>query len=529
MKKNIFISLFVLFTLQVMAQEKGSYLSLSGGGGIAGIKYDMQGVNFATPKCELKYGSQFGLGYSYYFNKYIGISTGIGFAQYRTNAKLLGDFQTDKYLVLGNYTDNDFAGNVKDYELRVRTRNWVEEQTVNYIQFPLTLNLQKKFGEKEHFGLYFAAGASFQLLGSAYYALYDGVNADDSKLHISGYYKEKNLELGALGAPDVSQHGFGAIHNPGEVLNMNNQGKLNLKFNVSLIGEAGFLFSLNRRVDISLGAFMDYGLLNINNKQKESFPLFTGPETDYVSLAENNNVGKGITYNSVTSSEYVDKIRTLSYGGKAGIRIKLGKLSSRENSKTLAQEPVLREKCRDTVYIVEKQIVEKQQVSVDSIMKQVAEKVEQMSQMSKISPKDVTTPEKPTLSEQKLDFYPGVYPEEETNQLFEPVYFDLNKSSLNPESIKNLDKKVSILKKYPDIQLIIFGNTCDIGNDSYNFQLGYKRAEVARDYMLSKGISKDRLKISTMSKFEPQLPNTNEENRTHNRRDDFKPVFPQKR
>jgi outer membrane protein OmpA-like peptidoglycan-associated protein len=364
-----------------------------------------------------------------------------------------------------------------------------------------------------------AVGAKFHLPASAWYAVSDGKNQDDSKLHISGFYEKKNLELGALGAPDVSQYGFGAIHNPSEVLSAYNNGKLNMKYNVSLIGEAGFLFSLSRRVDISLGAFVDYGLLNINNKGKESTPLFLGPESDYVSQANNGNVGKGITYNSVTYTEYVNHINTISYGGKVGVRVKLGKLSQKQNveqqhAREIIQKPAM---IHDTVYIIEKQ-----SVNIDSLVKKMKEAIGDVDKKTT----EVVAHKKIEKEEEKLDYYPGVYPEEETNLLFEPIYFDLNKSSLNPESIKNLDKKVSILKKYRDIQLIIFGNTCDIGNDPYNFQLGYKRAEAAKNYMVNKGIAKERLQISTMSKFDPELPNINEENRTHNRRDDFKPIFP---
>ncbi|MDR0206746.1 MAG: OmpA family protein [Bacteroidales bacterium] len=517
MKKNIILSLLILLSIKTWSQEKGSYLTISGGMGPSGINYKMTKVNFATPDCELKLGGQAGIGYSYYFTKHIGISTGIFFSHYRTNGKLMGDFISDKYLVLGNYTDDDFPGNVKEYEVRVRTKNWVEKQSVKFMEIPLTLNLQKKFGEKEYFGLYLAVGAKLQIPVSAKYSVVDGDNSEDSKFHVSGYYEKKNLELGALGAPDVSQYGFGAIYNPSQVLT-NANGNLNLKWNLSLIAEAGFLISLSKRIDISLGAFIDYGLLNINNKN-ESVQLFNGPKSDYVALAENNNVGKGISYNSITKTEYVNEINTISYGGKVGIRIKLGKLAPKLHTvNDLPKELIpLTQIIRDTVYIVEKQ-----NINMDSIVQKVTDAV---NLIAKLTPEEIQSmnalPE-----EEKLDYYPGVYPDEEMKLLFEPIYFDLNKSNLKPESIKNLDRKISILKKYKDIKLIIFGNTCDIGNDPYNFQLGYKRAESARDYLLSGGITKERLQISTMSKFEPELPNTNEENRMHNRRDDFKPIFP---
>jgi outer membrane protein OmpA-like peptidoglycan-associated protein len=512
MKKNILLSLLIFLTVQVMSQEKGSYLTLSGGIGPTGFKYNMTNVVFADPKCEIKLGGQAGIGYSYYFTKHIGISIGAGFSHYRTHAKLMGAFSEQHPLVLNTYTDNDFDPNhVSDYELRVRTQNWVEYQSGKFVEIPITLNLQKKFGESESFGLYLAVGAKLQFPFATKYSIVDGENPDQSKLNVSGYYEEKNLELGGLGAPDLSQHGFGKIHNPSKVLT-NANGKLDHKMNLSLIAEGGFLISLNRRVDLTLGAFVDYGVRNIR-KTQEALPLFSGPETDYVAMAENYNVGKGITYNSVTNSEYVNKVNTISYGGKVGLRIKLGKLSSKEKEQP---QPLFFPQSKDTVYVKVHE-----NTSVDSLLMDVLKALEQ-------TPKEIHEVIKTEPVEEVLDYYPDMYPDEEMHIMFDPIYFDLNKSDLKPESINNLNKKVEILKRYPEIKLIIFGNTCDIGNDSYNFKLGYKRAEIAKDYLLSRGISADRLQISTQAKFDPELPNTSETNRTHNRRDDFKPIFPKK-
>jgi outer membrane protein OmpA-like peptidoglycan-associated protein len=113
--------------------------------------------------------------------------------------------------------------------------------------------------------------------------------------------------------------------------------------------------------------------------------------------------------------------------------------------------------------------------------------------------------------------------------LLEPIYFDLNKYFIRTESMEILNKKVGVMNNHTDIKLVIFGNTCDIGKDDYNYVLGEKRAESARKYLMSKGIAQERMIIRTLSRFEPELPNTDEFNRSHNRRDDFRPLFPKKR
>ena len=514
MKKNIITLLLIVISMQLSAQEKGSYLTISGGIGPSGIKYKMTNVNFANPKCELKLGGHATLGYSYFFTKHIGLSIGLGMAHYRTNGKLMGDFSQEHPFVLGNYTDNDWSPHVTDYELRVRTKDWVEYQSVKLLEIPLMVNLRKKFGEKENFGLYLNAGVKFQIPVSTRYAVKDGKNGDDTKLNVSGYYEEKNLELGGLGAPDLSQHGFGQIYNPSERLT-NANGKLNMKFNISLAGEAGILISLSRRVDLSLGAFIDYGLLDMK-KDKKSAAIFTGTE-DYVAGAQNYNVGKGITYNSITKSEYVNKVTSISYGAKVGLCVKLGKLSQKESAQP-QPEPQPQLYIRDTIYLNAKQ------PNNDSILNKVMNRLDSILENRTITPQQETK----TAYDEPLDFHKGVYPDEEMNILFKSIYFDLDKSFLRPASVTDLDNKIKILKKYPEIKLLIFGQTCDIGNDAYNFTLGFKRAEAVKNYLIGKGIDGSRLEISTMSRFEPEMPNTSEQNRTHNRRADFKPIFPRK-
>jgi len=522
MKKNILLSLLILFSISAMSQEKGLYLSISGGLGPTGYKYNIKGVNnFATPKNQLLLGGQAGIGVSYYFTKHFGISSGIGVSHYRSYGKLLGNFEDFseeiiadkktndyKHFNLDKYTDNDpFDGHVTEYNLRVRTQNWTEYQSGKFLEIPLLLNLQKKFGEKEGFGIYLGLGAKFQIPLKAEYSIKDEVRGiQASELNVYGYYADRELYLGRYDHPDLSQHGFGIIKNPGEILPpLGNNGKLDHKFNVALVGEAGILIALSKRVDLALGAFIDYGLLNLKRKSAD-YNLFEGPGREYVAGAEDYNVAKGIVYNSITTTDYVKKLSTLSYGGKIGIRVKIGKLSSKEKEKVVvppAQEP-------DTTYAT---LLDKLQ-DLDSLVKEVLDAVKE--------PKQEIVYKEP---DKKPDYY---YEDEDIRWLFEPIYFDLDKSILKPESIENLDRKVDILNRYTDLRLLILGNTCDLGKDYYNFELGARRAEAAKKYLINKGIAPERLETSTHSKYVPELPNTSESNRMHNRRDDFRPLFPKR-
>jgi len=505
MKRNILLLLLILFSINVMSQEKGSYITLWGGVGPTGYKYAMPNVDFAAPVCQLKLGGQAGIGYSYYFTQHWGISTGIGASLYRTHGKFNEGFQDNAPFILGSYVDNDpFDDHVTSYDLRVRTKDWVEQQKGYFLEVPLMINFQTKFGENEYWGIYLGAGAKFQLPLGVKYSIIDGNHEGDKKLNVSGYYAERNLELGGPNNPGVGQHGFASMHNPSEVL-ANSGGDLNFKINISAVGEAGFLFSLGRRVDMTLGAFIDYGLLNIR-KDEPNTPLFVGPDSDYTGLGQDYNIANGIIYNSMITSEFVnkngdivpimDKVSTLSYGGKIGIRIKLGKLREKPEAPACENDTIF-------IYVVEE------------------------------SPEE----EKPEVEQPAAGQGAGsgagaaiVHPESKYDNgdiyiLLEPIYFDLDKSTLRKESIDILNRKVEILKAYPEISLVIMGNTCDLGKDPYNYKLGQRRADIAMKYLVDRGISKDRLKTITQSRFEPEMPNTSEFNRSHNRRTDFRPEF----
>ena len=515
MKKNILLSLLILLSIQVMAQEKGLYVSLWGGVGPSGFRYKMTGIDFATPKRDILIGGQAGAGVSFYFTKHVGVTLGLGFSHYRTRALLEGDFLEDRERLfdLGTYIDNDSPDNIRDYHLWVRTQNWTEFQSSKFFEIPIMVNFQKKFGRNEYFGIYLGLGLKLQFPFSSKYAIVDGDDETQQRLMISGYYPEDNLELGGFGGVDLPQHAYGVLHNPSDVLT-NARGKLDMKFNLSLVAEGGILISLSRRVDIYLGAFIDGGVLDIN-KKGETKAMFTGPQTDYVSGAE-HNLGNGIEYNPIwksmkNNSDYVDKVKSISYGGKVGIRVKLGKLSERE------EEKIIFPPCdRDTVYILQTE-----QIPLDSLLQEILKALREKPKFD--------VPENTDAYYDDLGgIIPANIPHDDIEFLFNPIYFDLDQAALRPESIRDLDKKVEILKKYPDIKLVIFGNTCDLGTDPHNFNLGQRRAEAARNYLISKGIAPDRLEYSTLSRFQPELPNTTEPNRSQNRRDDFKPVYQKK-
>ena len=73
------------------------------------------------------------------------------------------------------------------------------------------------------------------------------------------------------------------------------------------------------------------------------------------------------------------------------------------------------------------------------------------------------------------------------------IYFDLNSAKLKKESVSEIDKLVTLLKKYPKIRMELSAHTDSRGESKYNLELSNARAQAVVDYIIGKGIHKSRL------------------------------------
>jgi outer membrane protein OmpA-like peptidoglycan-associated protein len=71
------------------------------------------------------------------------------------------------------------------------------------------------------------------------------------------------------------------------------------------------------------------------------------------------------------------------------------------------------------------------------------------------------------------------------------------------------------------ITLEIIGHTDDVGSKDANLNISLKRAQMVADYLLSKGIEKNRLTVTGKMDSEPLFPNNTPANRAKNRRVEF--------
>jgi outer membrane protein OmpA-like peptidoglycan-associated protein len=108
--------------------------------------------------------------------------------------------------------------------------------------------------------------------------------------------------------------------------------------------------------------------------------------------------------------------------------------------------------------------------------------------------------------------------------VLENIYFDFNKYNVKEESTVSLNKIVKVLNENKEMKLIINAHTDNKGRASYNLNLSDKRAASAVNYIVSKGISKDRLQSKGFGETKPLIDcktNCSDEDLQANRRVEF--------
>jgi peptidoglycan-associated lipoprotein len=104
---------------------------------------------------------------------------------------------------------------------------------------------------------------------------------------------------------------------------------------------------------------------------------------------------------------------------------------------------------------------------------------------------------------------------------FQPVFFGFDSSEVDAQGQTTLNANAELLKKYPGWTITVEGHCDERGTAEYNLALGERRALAARNYLVSLGISADRLRTISYGKEFPSDPGHNEEAWAKNRRAHF--------
>lgn len=285
----------ILSTTNVSAETRdGEYqkheFSVGILGGMHALKYDM-----AVGKSSNKFAGGIGVGYTYFFQKNIGLATGFELAFYNADIKL-NDFS-------GSHTAFDIDLQ-KDFEFRYSLMNYTEQQNAFYINVPILFHYQFTDGEKVKF--YGAAGTKIGIpVGGKY-------NSSGANLKTEGYYPHDNSTI-----DDIKFRGFGNF------VTKPTDHELSYKMAFSVAVEAGAKWILPKEMALYTGVYLDYGLNDVKKTKKNETTLI-----QYNAINPEDHIFAGVANSSFKAesgslSDMADKIKMISYGVK--IRLAFGR------------------------------------------------------------------------------------------------------------------------------------------------------------------------------------------------------------
>lgn len=112
----------------------------------------------------------------------------------------------------------------------------------------------------------------------------------------------------------------------------------------------------------------------------------------------------------------------------------------------------------------------------------------------------------------------------DTEVILKDVYFDFNKSNITDRGAVELDKLVRVMEKNPTMAIMVKSHTDSKGSASYNLKLSERRAQSTVQYIISKGIAKDRISGKGYGSAMPKVncgANCTDEQNAQNRRSEF--------
>ena len=105
--------------------------------------------------------------------------------------------------------------------------------------------------------------------------------------------------------------------------------------------------------------------------------------------------------------------------------------------------------------------------------------------------------------------------------ILQNIFFGFDEYELDPKSKPELEKTIRLIQDNNNIRILLEGHTDDLGSPEYNQQLSEKRALAVYNYLLERGVAKERLQYKGQGALKPLVPNDSDENRAKNRRIEF--------
>jgi outer membrane protein OmpA-like peptidoglycan-associated protein len=101
--------------------------------------------------------------------------------------------------------------------------------------------------------------------------------------------------------------------------------------------------------------------------------------------------------------------------------------------------------------------------------------------------------------------------------------FQFDEADLTPPARESLAELASRLKQQQGVSVVIEGHTDAFGSDGYNLELGRKRAEAVKQYLVSRGVEDGSIEVASRGEDQPVASNDTEDGRAMNRRTELEP------
>jgi OOP family OmpA-OmpF porin len=113
----------------------------------------------------------------------------------------------------------------------------------------------------------------------------------------------------------------------------------------------------------------------------------------------------------------------------------------------------------------------------------------------------------------------AIEPQKDPINISEKAGFDFDRAALRAEDKQRLDTAIAEMKNLPeDATIQVTGYTDSVGTEEYNRDLSMRRAQAAKDYLVSNGVAENRIVLSGMGESNPIASNDTAEGRAMNRR-----------
>lgn len=187
-------------------------------------------------------------------------------------------------------------------------------------------------------------------------------------------------------------------------------------------------------------------------------------------------------------------------------------LSACAKQKVVSQTPQV-----ETKPAPQEHVVSKEQKQAE--LKAKESQIEQKEEAKKANVEEVT----PTMIA-KAQTTATTDSSKEVGVLSKMIHFDFDKYDIKKEAGEVLKEIADYLKANPEIRILIEGHCDERGTREYNLQLGMRRAEAAKKYLVDLGIDEKRLETISYGKDKPLIDEHNESAWAKNRRCEFKRI-----